>query len=119
LTHSVLLVLPSFVSPHFNCIDRHQYLFSLSLSLWCRPNQSGHIWRGAHILLLWAFLILNAIFGAYIGFILCCAIIFAVIWIIQVAIPVQPIIRVGNAFRCAIFITFAWMIVDFPDSADI
>ena len=61
LTHSVLLFLPAFISPRFNCIDCHSHLFSLSLWLPCRPNQSGHIWRGAHILLLWAFRILEAI----------------------------------------------------------
>ena len=119
LTHSVLLFLPSFVSPCFNCIDRHQHLFSLSLWIPCRPNQSGHIWRGAHILLLWAFRILSAIVGAYIGFIICCTIIFAVIWIIQVAIPVQPIIGVRNAFRCAMVVAFDWMMVDSLDLADI
>jgi len=53
------------------------------------------------------------------GFIVHSAIFFAVIWIIQVAIPVQPIIGVQSAFRYAIFVAFDWMTVDFPDSADI
>jgi len=88
LTHSVLHFLPSFISPRFCCIDRHQHLFSLSLWLPCWPNQSGHIWRGAHILLLWAFRILDAIVLFYIWVIVRCAILFAVNWIIQVAIPV-------------------------------
>jgi len=119
LTHSVLLLLPSFVSPHFNCINRYQHSFSPSLWLLCWPNQSGHIWRGAHILLVWAFRSLNAIVGANIGFIVCCAMIFAVISIIQVAIPVQTIIGVRNAFRCAIVIAVNWMTVDCPDLVDI
>jgi hypothetical protein len=52
LTQSVLLFLPSIISPRFNSMDRHPYLFSVSLWLPCWPNQSGHILRGAHILLL-------------------------------------------------------------------
>jgi hypothetical protein len=31
LTHSAILFLPFFISTHFNCIDGHQHLFSLSL----------------------------------------------------------------------------------------
>jgi len=46
------------------------------------------MWRGAHIMLLWAFWILDAIVVLYIGFIVRSAILFAVIWIIQVDIPV-------------------------------
>jgi hypothetical protein len=77
------------------------------------------MWRGSHILLLWAFRILNTIVGLYIGFIICCAIIFAVISIIQVANPVQPIICVRTAFKCDTLIAFDWMTVESPDSADI
>jgi len=88
LTHSVLGFFPFCISPHFSCIDRHQHLFSLSLWLACRRNQSGHIWRGTHILLRWVFQILDAIVVLYIGFIIHCATLFAVIWNIQVAIPV-------------------------------
>jgi len=49
-------------------MDSHQHLFSLShfLSYW--PNQSGNIWHGTHILLLWAFWILYAIALLYIRF---------------------------------------------------
>jgi len=119
LTHSVLLFLLFFISPRFNWIDHDQHLFSLFIWLPCWPNQSGHIWRHSHILLLWAFRILNAIVGVYIRFIIRCTIIFDVIWIIQVAIPVQPIIGVRNALRCAIVVAFHWMTVDSPDSADI
>ena len=119
LTHPVLLFLPSFISPRFYSIDRHQHLFGLSLWLPCWPNQSGNIRRRAHILLLWAFQILDAIIVLYIRFIVRCAILFAANWIIQVAIPVSPIISVWKAFRCAILIAFDWMTVDSPDSADI
>jgi len=88
LTHSVLLFLPSFISLRFNCVDCHKHLFNLSLWVRCRPNLSRQISCGAHILLLWVFRILNAILVLYIGFIVHCAILFTVIWIIQVAIPV-------------------------------
>ena len=88
LTHSVLLFLPSLISPPFCCIDHHEHLFGLSLWLPRGPNQSGHIWHGAHIQLLWALRILDAIVLLYIGLIVCCAILFAVNWIIQVGIPV-------------------------------
>ena len=119
LTHPVLHCFSSFISPRFNCIDRHQQLFSLSLWFPGRPNQSGHIWRGAHILLLWAFWILDAIVVLYIRFIVRCTILFTVIWSIQVAIPVKPIIGIRNAFRCAIIVALDWMTVDSPDWADI
>jgi len=88
LTHCGLLFLQSFVSPRFYCIDRYQHLFSLALRLSCWPNQSVNIWRGSNILLLSAFRILDAIVVLYIWFIVSCRMIFAVIWIIQVAIPV-------------------------------
>jgi len=118
-THYVLLFLPSFISPRFYCIDRNQHLFSLSLWLPCRPNQSGHIWRSAYILLLWAFRILDANVLLYIVFIVRCAIIFAVIWSIQTAIPVKPIFGVRNRFRWAILVAFLCMTVDSPDLVNI
>jgi len=119
LTHPVLLFFSSFISPRFNCIDRHQHLLSLSLWLPGRTNQSGHIGRVAHIMLLWAFRILDTIVVLYIGFIVRCTILFTGIWIIQVPIPVKPIIGIRNADRCAIIVGFDWMMVDSPDSADI
>ena len=61
----------------------------------------------------------NPSVGACIRLVVCSAIIFSVIWIIEVAIPVQPIMGVRNAFRCAIIMTFDWMTVDSPDLADI
>jgi hypothetical protein len=77
------------------------------------------MWRGAHILLLWALESLDAIVVLYIGFIGHCAILLTVIWYMQVAIPVKPIFGVLNAFRCRILIVSHWMTVDSPDSADI
>jgi len=70
-------------------------------------------------MLLWAFRILDAIVVLYIGFSIRCTILFTVIWIIQVAIPDEPIIGIRNAFRCGIIVTFDWMKVDSPDPADI
>jgi hypothetical protein len=55
----------------------------------------------------------------YIGFLISGAIVFAIIWIIQVAIPAQPIISVRNAFTCAILVAFDWMTVDSLDAVDI
>jgi len=69
--------------------------------------------------MLWAFQILDAIVVLCIGFIVRCTILFTVIWIIQVAIPVKPIIGIRNAIRCAIIVALDWMTVDSPDSADI
>jgi hypothetical protein len=65
------------------------------------------------------FRILDAIVMLYIGFIVCCSFLFSVIWIIQVAIPVEPIIGVRNAFWCALLVAFNWMMADSPVSADI
>jgi len=119
LMHSILLCLQSFISPRFYCIDHHQHLFSLSLQLWCWPNQSRNSSRGTCILLVWVFRIVDAIVLLVIRFIVCCTIVFAVIWIIQVAIPVKLIFSVRNPFWCANLITFYRMTVDSPDSADI
>jgi len=119
LMHSVLLCVHSHIAPRFNCIDSHRHLFSLPLLLACRPNQSGNIWRGSHIPPLWAFRNLDGIDFPNIRFDVCREIVFAVSWIIQVPIPVKPIVGVQKAFRCTILITFDWMTVDSSDLADI
>jgi len=119
LKHSVLHFLHSLTPPRFDCMDRHQHPISLSLWLPCGLNQSGNTWRGAHIPLLWAFQILDAIALLYIRFNVCRAIGFAAIWNIYVPIQVEPNCSVRNAFRCAILINFEWMTDDSPDSADI
>ena len=80
--------LHSFISSRFYCIDRHTQGISLPLWLPCWLNQSGIIWCGTYILLLWAFQILNASVVLHIRFIVCRTIILAVIWIRQLAIPV-------------------------------
>jgi hypothetical protein len=67
----------------------------------------------------WAICIPNAMGGRYIGFIIRCAIIFPIIWIIQVAMPFKPIIGDRNAFMCAIIILFPWMTIHSPNLADI
>ena len=41
------------------------------------------------------------------------------IWIIQVTIPVKPMVEVGNTFRCTMLITISWMTVNFLNSEDI
>jgi len=119
LTHSVIRCLEFHFPPRFYCIDHHQYLCSWYSWPLCWLNQSGNIWCGTHILLLWAFLILNAIVWLYIRFNFYLTIVFIVIWIIQFAIPVKPIFCERKAFRCAVFIAFDWMMVDSSDSADI
>jgi len=119
LIHSVLLYLHSLIPPRFDCINSPQHLFSLSHWLPCRQNQSGNIWRGTHIPLLWAFCLLDAILLLYVTFTLCRAIVLAVIWIIQVPTPVKPIFGIRNAFWCTIIITVDLMTVDSSHSADI
>jgi hypothetical protein len=49
----------------------------------------------------------------------CRRIMFPVIWIIPVISPVWPILGVWNTFRCAIRITFNWIMVACSESADI
>jgi len=115
--HSAQSVLDTLIPLHFDCIHHHQHVFSLSLWLLDRSNQSGNIWGSIHMPLLWAFQILDAIVSLNSWFNICCAIIFAVIWIIQIAIQVKPIVRVQNTFRCAILITFDWIIVDSSGTA--
>jgi hypothetical protein len=46
------------------------------------PNQSGNICQGAHIPLLWAFWILDAIVLPHFRFNICQPVVFTVIWII-------------------------------------
>jgi hypothetical protein len=58
-------------------------------------------------------------FNKSIQFIIRCAIIFVVIWIIQVIIAVKQIFIARNSFRCAIVIAFYWIPVDSPDWVDI
>jgi len=117
--YSVLHFLHSLIPSHFNCNDHHQHHFSIPLWLPCRPNQSGNIWRGTHIVLLWEFQILDAIVLLYIRFNVCYAIVFTVIWIDQVLIQVKSIFCGWKAFRCAILITFDRMTVDSSDAAGI
>jgi hypothetical protein len=119
LTHSVIRVLHSRFPSRFDCVDRHEHLFSMCFWLPCRTNQSENIWRGTHIALLWGVRMLDALVLVHIRFNVRCAIIFSVIWIISGHIPVKPIFSVLNAFRCAILLTFKWMMVDSPDSVDI
>jgi len=118
-THSVQHFLHFFISPRFECICHVHYLFSLPFWLLCWLNQSRNMWHGTNILLLWAVRILDASGLLYIGFIVCCTIVKAVIWIIQVAIPVYPILGVCKAFRYAILITLDRMTVDSAASVDI
>jgi len=119
LTHSDLLFLVSLTPFYFHCIDRQQHLFSLIVWPGCWPNQLVDIRCGTRPLLLWAFRIHDAIVLLHISFIVCLPVIFAVIWIIQVTIPVKRILGVGNTFRCTILITLSWMMVDSPDLVDI
>jgi len=119
LTHSDQLFLVSPVPPCFHCIHGHQQCFSVFVWPPCWPNQSGYIRYGIHIPLPYAGPILDAIILLYIRFIVCLLIIIALILIIQVTIPVKPILGVGNASRCNILFTFSWMTVDSSDSADI
>jgi len=119
LTHSVVLFLHFLIQPDVNCIDRHQHLFSLTVWLAWTPNQSRNIWYGAHIPLFRAFWILDTILLLYHRFNVCRAVLFTVIWSIEVPIPVKLDFGVRNAFRYAILITFDWMTVDTSDSVDI
>jgi len=119
MTHPVLLFLPSIISPRFNCIDHHQHLLRFSIWLPCQPNQAGRVGRSAHILLLRAFRIFDAIVVLYIGFLDHIVILFTVVWIIQVTIPAKPIFDVRNAFRCVIIVAFDWTTVDPSNGPDI
>jgi len=87
------------------------HYFSLALWLRCWRNQYRNIWCGTHITLLWAFRILDATVSPYIRFKFCLTFVIAVNWIIQVAIPVEPMSGVWNTFRCAILTALDWMTV--------
>jgi len=119
LTHSVLLFPNPCIPSCFHYIDHHQHLLNILLWSLYRPNQSRKIWCGTHIALLPGFWILNSVVQFNIYFIVCLAIIFTVVWIIQVPIPVKPIFGVWNHKRWAIIITSGRMAVDSFDSADI
>jgi len=119
LMYSVLLFLNPLIPPHFHYIDCHERLFSIFLWPSYMANQLGNIQCGTHIPLLWGFWILTALVQFHIWFIVCLPVVFAVIWIIQVPIPVQPIFSDWNDFRWTILITFGRMAVDLFDSADI
>jgi len=119
LTHSVLLFLDPRIPPRVHYTDHHQCRFNLDLWSSYRPNQSGNIRCGTYIALLQGFWILTAIVQCHIWFIVCLPFVIAVVWFIQVPIPVKPIFGVWNDFRWAIHITFGRMAVDSSDSADI
>jgi len=119
LTQSVQLFLISLIPPCFNCIDSHQPRFSLSHWPLCWPNQSRNIWCGTHNPMLWAFRSLDVFASLFNGFIVCLIVVFTLFWIIQLTIPVQPIVGIGNTFRCAILVTFSCLIVDSSESANI
>jgi len=117
--HSILIQFHSRIPPRFNCIERHQHLFSQSLWLPCRPNQSRNIWRSVNIVLLWAVRILDVIVLLYIRFNVHPAIVFTVTQILSVPIAVEPIISVRNVITCPILIPFNWKRVNSADSADV
>jgi len=68
---------------------------------------------------LWGFCFFDSVFYPYFRFIVCLLVVLAVIWIIQVTIPLKPIFGVRKASRCTILTTFDRMAVDSFDSADI
>lgn len=102
-----------------HCIYCHHYILSQFLCLQCWPNHFWNIWCSTHIVLLWAFWILDAIGLLYISLNVRWAIMLAVIWMIQVAKQVKPIFGVGNAFRDAIIIMFDWITVNCSHSVNI
>jgi len=109
--NSVLRWLVHIIPPHFHWIN-HYRLFS-SLVLWslCWPNQSRNIWCHTAITLLWAFKILDAIVKLYLRFVVCLPVIFALIWIINVSIPVKQVLGVQHGVMWTIHITFGWMAI--------
>jgi hypothetical protein len=108
--------LVSRVPSRFQCTDRHNQLFRLFHWPPWWPNQSGNIWCSTPVSLRWGFWILNDVFLLWIRFIVCLPLVFAQILVRQVIIPVKPICSIGNAFGCAILITFRWMLVTCLDS---
>jgi len=86
--------------------------------LWipCWPNQSGYLQCSTHILLLWAFRIIDAILFLYVRFIFCLQVVLNFFWIIRVTIRFKPILSVWKAVRCTGFITLGWMAIYCFDS---
>ena len=115
----IQLFVQSIISPRFYGVDRQQHLVSLCLWFPCWHNQSGISWRWTQMLLLLEFRILDAIVVLYIWFIDRCAIVFAVVWIFQVASPVKLIFCFRNSFRRATIAVFDSMTMDSPDLAEI
>jgi len=81
------------------------------------PINLGTFMYGTHILLLWAFRILDDIALLCIRLIICHPIMFVVIGIIQVVIPVKPMFCFINAFSYPIVITFNTRMLDSSDLA--
>jgi len=88
LTYFVLHYLVVLIAPHFHRIEHSQPPFSHLLWPLGSPNQSGNIWSGTHISLLWAFRVLNTIMLLYVRLIVCLTVVFVDIWIINVTISV-------------------------------
>jgi len=111
-THSALVFPFPLIPPCVDCTGCHQQLFSLRLWPQYWVNQSGNIrWR-THIPLLQGHWTVDAIVEHHVRFIVCLPVIVAVISIIQVTIAVKPIFGVRNGFRCTMFITFCWIVVN-------
>jgi hypothetical protein len=104
LTHSGQLVLPSSIALCLYCIDGHQHLINRSLGFLCWVNQSRNIWHDTTTLLHWSFRIHDPVLLLYIGFIFCNFIVFASIWIVQVALSSS------HNFRCP-----KWFQVRYPN----
>jgi len=119
LTHSLWRCLDPLIPPRFNHIDCHQCLFCLLLQQWYRPTQSSNIQCGTYIPLFRSFWILTDCLQFNIWLMICLAVIFTVIWMVQVAFPVEPIVSIWNACRWTTVITFGGMTVNSFDLADI
>jgi len=61
LTHSGMLVIVPLILSHFNFINCHQQFFSHVVWLLCWLNQSGVIWWGTDILVLWGCRMLHSV----------------------------------------------------------
>jgi hypothetical protein len=109
----------SLIPPCFCCTDSYQLFFSLFHWLLCWPNRSWNIRCHTHKMVDWAFRSRAAIAMIYVRFIICVTVIFALIWIIQIAVPVKSISSAENAFGCAILITVRSMTVNSSDSVDV
>lgn len=112
LTHSVLLFHVSVTPSCFHCSDSHKALASVFHLSGCSPNRSGDILYGTKNPMLGASWIVHSIAYLYFKFNHCLPVVFALIWIIQVTIPVKPILNVGNLFKSLFFITICWMEVN-------